>query len=171
MHCTFRVHESLWIHQQYGHRGIHNLVYMCLFTQVIYKSLANLAMFMWVKGWETSTRWPEQKTLSRNLSISLDDITKSVLIQLCSNTFLLVTIKDLNWPGLPSNAEPGLPTYTTILPLLSSIYPLLLQDLSLYWLYVSYTHSHPRPMDDLRVGDMHAEAYTWGKSQAILRNR
>lgn len=167
--CTkSRVCESLWIHQWNDHRGIHTLVLMCLlFTQVISKSLESLAMLIWVKGCTitstcTSTRWLEVKhcleTWVSAWIVSLVYFNTTIL-----NTFLLVTIKDLNWPGLPSDMAPGFPTYTTLLPLLSSSHPLLLQDLPLYCLYMSWIHSHPRPVDDLRVGDIHSEAYISGR--------
>lgn len=90
---------------------------MCpLFTQVISKSLENLAMFMWIKGWETSTRMIRGKTLSRNLSASIDGITKT-----CCDTLMLKHLPahhhkraELIWPFQgPGTWPPHLSTLTS----------------------------------------------------------
>ena len=150
-----RAPGSVCIHQHSGHAGIQNLVHRCLlFTQVIPKSLENVAMFMWVKRWGTRTRMTRDKIVSTNITTDMDGVIKA-----CPNTLMLKhhpschhERSDLAWlSSCPSIWSPHL--YTTLLPLLSSTQPLIWQDLSLSCPYVSYTHSHKRPMDALRGGD------------------
>lgn len=146
---------------------------MCLlFTKVISKSLENLAMFTWVKG---GKQWQGLPEVEHHLEISVPAwmlSLKPVVTCLCSNSILLTSMKDLNWPGLSRAPAYGLRTYLTLLPLLSRVHPLLLQELSFYGPYVRYTHSHRRPtsMNDLQVGDSHAGESICEKIQSIARN-
>lgn len=87
---------------------------MCLlFIQVISNPLGNLAPYIWVKEWETSTRMTKTKTLSRNLNASIDGITKS-----CRNMPMFKHLpayhherSELTW--VSSALAYGLPTYLT----------------------------------------------------------
>lgn len=140
--------------QHSGHAGNQNLVHgYLLSTQVIPKSLENVAMFMWVKGSRARTRMTRDKIVSTNITTNMDGVIKA-----CPNTLMFKHLppcrherSDLAW--LSSCPSMCLPTYTTLLPVFFSTQPLIWQDLSLSCPCVSYTHSLKRSMDDLRGGD------------------
>lgn len=149
-----RAPGSVCLHQHSGRAGNQNLVHRyLLFTQVIPRSLENVAMFMWVKGWGARTRMTRDKIVSTNITTNMDGVIKA-----CPNTLMFKHLpscrhekSDLAWlSSCPSMWSPHL---YNLLPVLFSTQPLIWQNLSLSCPCVSYTHSRKRPMDELRGGD------------------